>query len=156
MEEIKKFIGAFLKTEAEASDASVKPNLVDYNEKLNFMNSFFVEELYNKFGLVPQNKLKNDEFYERWKDKSPARVRHIYKISYYKDSKYGNIYVVYISERNPDNEIFLYGGALFVANIYNELKIIKSYTFGDDRAIKDKFEANQGLRDISFKTLKRR
>ncbi|MCX8525613.1 hypothetical protein OF897_16995 [Chryseobacterium formosus] len=154
MEEIKKIISEFLKAEAEASDASVKPNLEDYNKKLNFMNSFCVEELHNKFGLVSQNKLKNDEFYERWKDKNSARTRHIYKISQYKDDKYGDVYVAYVSERNPDDEIFLYGECLFVTSIDSELKIIKNYTFGEDRG-KDKFVANQGLKDISFKTLKK-
>ncbi|MGL6126832.1 hypothetical protein [Chryseobacterium artocarpi] len=154
MKEIKKFISAFLMAEAEASDASIKPNLVDYNKKLNFMNSFCVEELYNKFGMIPQDELESEEFYETWKDAESSSPRHIYKISNYKDDRYRDVYVVYISERNPDDEIFLYGECLFVTNIDNELKIIKNYTFGDDRG-KDKFVANQGLKDISFKTLKK-
>lgn len=155
MKEVKNFISAFLKAEVEASDASIKPNLEDYNKKLNFMNSFCVEELYDKFGMVPLNELEDDEFYETWKDANSSNVRHIYKISHYNDDKYGDVYLVYISERNPDDEIFLYGKCLFVANINNELKIIKNYTFGDIRAIKDKFEVNQGLEDISFKILKK-
>ncbi|RZJ48431.1 MAG: hypothetical protein EOO44_21105 [Flavobacterium sp.] len=155
MEEVKNFINAFLKTEIEASDASIKPNLEDYNKKLNFMNSFCVEELHNKFGMIPHKELKSEEFYERWKDADPSNARHIYKISHYKDDKYGDVYVVYISEINPDNEIFLYGECLFVANISNELKVLKNYTFGDELLIKSKFEASQGLEDISFKTLKK-
>lgn len=154
MEEVKNFISAFLKTETEASDASIKPNLEDYNNKLNFMNSFCVEELYNKFGMIPQNELESDEFYETWKDAELSKIRHIYKVSYYKDDRYGDVYVVYISEKNPDDEIFLYGECLFITDIDNEMKIIKNYTFGDDRG-KDKFMANQGLKDISFNTLKK-
>ncbi len=155
VENVKKIISEFLKAEAEASDASIKPNLDDFNEKLNFMNSFCVEELHNKFGMIPQNELESDEFYETWKDSESSSTRHVYKISHYKDDKYGAVYVAYISERNPDDEIFLYGECLFVTNIDNELKIIKNYTFGDDGAMKDNFVANQGLKDISFKILKK-
>lgn len=68
MEKIKSFISTFLKSEVEASDASITPNLDDYNQKLNFMNSFCVKELSNEFGMIPQNKLESDEFYERWKN----------------------------------------------------------------------------------------
>ena len=155
MEELRNFITAFLKAEVEASNASIKPNLEDYNQKLNFMNSFCVEELHNKFGMIPHNELKSEEFYERWKDADSSNIRHIYKICNYKDDKYGEVYVAYISESNPDIEIFLYGECLFVARIDNELKIIKSYTFGDELLVKYKFEASEGLRDISFKTLKK-
>jgi hypothetical protein len=155
MEEVKSFINAFLKAEAEASDASITPNLEDYNKKLSFMNSFCVEELHNKFGMIPSEELEDEEFYESWEDADSSNTRHLYKISHYKDDKYDDVYVVYISERNPNDEIFLYGKCLFVAKIDNQIKIIKSYSFGDEMLVKDKFEGGQGLEDISFKTLKK-
>lgn len=39
METIKNFITQFLQAEATASEAFVKPNLEDYNKKLEIMNA---------------------------------------------------------------------------------------------------------------------
>jgi len=155
MEEVRNFITAFLKAEVEASNASIKPTLEDYNKKLNFMNSFCVEELHNKFGMIPNNELKSEEFYERWKDADASNIRHIYKISHYEDDKYDDVYVVYLSTGNPIEEIFTYGACLFITKINNDLKVVKKYIFGDEMLLKDKFEGGQGLEDISFKILKK-
>lgn len=155
MEEIKTFINEFLKAEATASDAFVKPDLADYNNKLAHMNSFCVKELQNKFGMMPLLQLRSDDFYKEWKDYGSRNPRHIYKISHYKNETYGDVYVVYISQKNPDNVIFVYETCLFVTMINNELKIVKYYTFGDGMRIKDKFETAQGIEDISFKILKK-
>lgn len=153
-EEVKNFISTFLKSEVEASDASIAPNLDDYNQKLNFMNSFCVEELSNKFGMIPQNKLESDEFYERWKNADSANMRNIYKISCYQNEKYGEVYIAYLSLRNP-KRILTYGNCLFVTRIDGNLKIVKSYLFSGDVGKKEKFEFPKGLEDISFKTLKK-
>lgn len=155
MEKIKKLIGEFLKSEAETIYLMRQPNIEAYNNSLQKMNDFCVESLYNKFGMIPLRELDDQEYYDKWSKKKYPSKRHIYKISHYKDAKYGDVYVVYISERNPDDEIFLYGECLFVANINNEFKIIKNYTFGDDMSVKDKFQANQGLKDVSFETLEK-
>jgi hypothetical protein len=155
MEEIRNFITAFLKAEVEASNASIQPNLEDYNQKLDFMNSFCVEELYNKFGMIPHNELKSEEFYERWKDADSANTRHIYKISHYTDDAHGDVYLVYLSLRNPIEEIFRYGDCLFVTKINEELRIIKTYLFSSEVGKTRKFEFPKGLEDISFKTLRK-
>ncbi|KMQ70284.1 hypothetical protein [Chryseobacterium koreense] len=155
METIKTFIQNFLQAEATASDALVKPNLEDYNQKLEIMNSFCVPELHNKFGMMPRRQLWSDELYENWKDAPSANPRLIYKISQYQDANYGAVYVVYVSGSNPNEMFYLYGECVFVATINEELKIVKNYTFGDDMLIKKKFETPQGLADISFETLKK-
>jgi hypothetical protein len=155
MEYIKNFINEFLKAEASASDAMIKPNLDDYNAKLAIMKKFVVKELENTFGMLPRTELWDNDLYEEWKNASPRNPRNIFKISHYIDKIYKDVYVAYISERNPDDEIFLYGMCLFVAYINNDLKIVKKYSFGDSLRIKDKFEAGIGLDDISFETLKK-
>lgn len=154
MEEIKTFIEEFLRAEATAGDASVKPNLEDYNTKLAIMNSFCVEDLHNKFGMIPLTELEDDDFYEEWKDANPANPKNIFKISHYQDESYGDVYVVYVSPSNPNGRIFRYGECVFVTKIGGESKIIKNYTFGDSMRIKKKFETGLGVEDISFKTLK--
>ena len=150
---VKQFIQNFLQAEATASDALVKPNLEDYNQKLEMMNNFCVPELHNKFGMVHRTELWDDELYEEWKDAPPQNPRNIYKISQYQDDNFGEVYVVYLSGKNPIAGIYRYGQCVFVSNINDELKIIKSYTFGDRMKIKKKFEAPAGRTDISFETL---
>ncbi|WP_336691064.1 MULTISPECIES: hypothetical protein [unclassified Chryseobacterium] len=155
MKEIRNFIDTFLKTEIEASDASIKPDLEDYNKKLDFMNSFCVEELHNKFGMIPHNELKSEEFYERWKEVDSANKRNVYKLSHYKNDKYEDIYVVYLSLSNPINGIFRYGDCLFITRIDGNLKIVKQYLFSNDVGKKRKFKYPVGLEDISFDILKK-
>lgn len=156
MQTIKTFIQNFLQAEATTSDALVKPNLEDYNQKLETMNSFCVPELHNKFGMVHRTELWDEDFYEDWKDAPPQNPRNIYKISKYQDENLGAIYVVYVSGKNPIAGVFRYGQCVFVSNIKDELKIVKSYSFGyDDRKIKKRFEAGTGLPDISFETLQK-
>ena len=155
MEAIKTFVENFLQAEATAGDALVKPNLDDYNQKLEIMNRFCVPELHNKFGMMPRTELWSDELYEAWKDNLPSEKRDIYKISHYQDEKYGDVYIAYVSGSNPNGLFFLYGECVFVTTINGELKVVKNYTFGDDMLIKKKFETPQGLQDISFETLKK-
>lgn len=155
METIKTFVEHFLQAEATAGNALVKPNLEDYNQKLEIMNNFCVPELHNKFGMVHRTELWDEDFYEDWKDSPPQNPRNIYKISQYQDGNLGEVYVVYLSGKNPIAGIYRYGQCVFVSNINDELKIIKSYTFGDRMKIKKKFEAGMGLTAISFDTLQK-
>jgi len=153
MENIKTFIEEFLEAEAETTHSMRQPNLDQYNNALQKMNHYCVESLYNTFGLVPLQVLDDQEYYEKWSTKKYPNPRHLYKISRYEDKIYGSVYVAYVSEKNPDDEIFLYGVCIFVTEIKGGLKIIKKYSFGDSMRIKDKFEAGVGLNDISFETL---
>jgi hypothetical protein len=153
MEEIKIFVNSFTKQEAKTTSLRRHPNLEVYNNALQEMNNYCVESLHNTFGMVPLKRIYDQEYYDKWSKKKDASPRHLYKISHYKNDIYDDVYVAYVSERNPSDEIFLYGECLFVARINNELKIIKNYTFGDELLVKDKFEANQGLENISFETL---
>lgn len=155
MKEVKEFITRFLQAEAETTFLMRQPNLKNYNNALQKMNAYCVEPLQNKFGLVTLNELDEPEYYEKWSTKKHPNPRHIYKISQCHDEIYNDVYVVYVSEKNPDDEIFQYGMCLFITIINDELKIIRNYSFGDAMRVKDKFEAGQGFSDISFKTLKK-
>ncbi|MDI1257322.1 MAG: hypothetical protein PSV16_14605 [Flavobacterium sp.] len=155
MENIKTFLENFTKQEAETIYLFRQPNIEEFNKALQKMNEYSVDDLHNKFGMIPSTQLEEPEFYEQWSTKKYPNPRHIYKISQYKDDIYGDVYVAYLSVRNPIAEIFTYGGCLFISRIDNELKIIKFYTFGDPMLIKKKFETSVGgFGDISFKTLK--
>lgn len=155
METIKNFITQFLQTEAETTFLMRQPNLKNYNAALQKMNAYCVESLQDKFGMIPLHELDEPEYYEKWSKKKHPNPRHIYKISQYQNETYNNVYVAYVSEKNPDEEIFQYGMSLFITSIHDELKIIRKYSFGDDMRVKDRFEAGQGLSNISFKTLKK-
>jgi hypothetical protein len=155
MDEVKNFLSEFLEAEAATAYALVKPNLENYNNKLSLMNSFCVEVLQNMFGMIPRTELWDDDFYEEWEDVDSINPRNIFKISHYQDDIYKNIYVVYLSQSNPDNIIFLYGECIFIAKINNELKVIKRYAFGDEMLKKNKFENGLGVDDVSFKVLKK-
>ncbi len=155
MEAIKTFVENFLQAEATAGDALVKPNLEDYNQKLEIMNRFCVPELHNKLGMMPLSELWDDDFYEEWIDAPPVCPRYLYKISHYHDEKYGDVYVAYVSARNPNGIFFIYGTSFFVTKINDELKVVKDYTFGDDMLIKKKFQIGIGLADVSFETLQK-
>jgi hypothetical protein len=154
MEEVKNFLNEFLKAEAAASYALVKPNLGDFNNKLAIMNRFCVEELQNKLGMIPRTELWDDDLYEEWKDAAPIEPRNLFKISHYKNEIYGDVYVAYLSPKNPNGRIFRYGECLFITKIEDELRGIKIYGFGDKMRIKKKFETTSGIEDISFETLK--
>ncbi len=154
MEKIKEFIINFTKQEAETIYLSRQPDLQAYNKALEIMNDYCVEPLHDSFGMIHLTHLYEKEYYDRWSKKQYPNTRYLYKISHYKDDKYGDIYVVYLSTGNPIEEIFTYGACLFITKINNNLKIVKKYIFGDEMLIKDKFEGGQGLEDISFKTVK--
>ncbi|WP_234109217.1 hypothetical protein [Chryseobacterium sp. R2A-55] len=155
MKTIKTFIENFLQAEAETTFLMRQPNLENYNNALEKMNAYCVESLQNKFGLIPLTELDEPEYYEKWSAKKHPNPRHIYKISQYQNETYNDVYVVYVSEKNPDDEIFQYGWSLFVTSLKDELKIIRNYSLGDAMRVKDKFEVGQGVTDISFKTLKK-
>lgn len=154
MEEVNNFLNEFLKAEATASDALVKPDLEDFNTKLAIMNRFCVEELQNKLGMIPRTELWEDDLYEEWKDAAPVQPRNVFKISQYKDQNYGDVYVAYVSPKNPNGRIFRYSECQFITKMDGELKIIKTYGFGDPMRIKKKFGTTLGVEDISFETLK--
>lgn len=155
MEEIKNFITEFANAEAAAGTASVKPDLTDFNKKLDFMNTFAHVELQNNFGLIPQTELDDADFYERWKNASPQKPRRIFKISHYKNDIYSEVYAVYTSSINPRDIIFSYGECLIVARINGVLQIIKRYAFGDPMNKKSKFKDGLGVEDLSNKKLKK-
>lgn len=134
--EIKDFLNQFFQAELDAHNASRFPNLDAYNSKLDFMNSFCVEELYNTFGMIHETELEPLENYTEYQKYTSKIPRHIFKISHYQNDRYGDIFVAYVSSQNPDNdwlELFI---SLFVGKINGEWKIIKKYVFAPDDYIK--------------------
>ncbi|MCD0478075.1 hypothetical protein LPB90_06380 [Chryseobacterium sp. LC2016-29] len=155
MEEIKEFVINFTKQEAETIYLRRQPDLENYNKALQVMDDYSDESLHDTFGMIKLIQLYDQEYYEKWGGEKYPNTRHIYKISHYKDDKYGDVYLVYLSTGNPRDGIFTYGACLFLAKVDNRLKFIRKYIFGDEMLVKDKFEGGQGLEDISFNTLKK-
>jgi hypothetical protein len=154
MEEIKEFVIGFTKQEAETIYSIRQPDLEAYNSSLQKMNNYCIDSLHNTFNMVPLMELDDQEYYDEWSKKEYPSARDIYKISHYENEKYGEVYIAYLSLRNP-NRILTYGDCLFVTKIDGNLKIIKSYLFSSDIGKKKKFELPEGLDDLSFKTLKK-
>lgn len=154
MEDIKNFVKSFSLQEAETIYLRRQPNMEQYNNALKKMNDYCVESLHNKFGMLPLQKLDDKKYYNQWSKKKYPNPRYLYKISHYKNVSYGDVYVVYVSERAPMDNMFGYGDCLFVTKINDELKIVKDYAFGDEMMSKKKFDISLGFEDISFATLK--
>lgn len=74
------------------------------------------------------------------------RPRHLYKISHYENSRYGDLWACYVSIANPYNNITSIDDCFIVAEIDGELKIIAKFSpdidqpkwkfYGGDRELK--------------------
>lgn len=153
MEATKEFIENFIKQEAQTIYLRRQPNLEAYNEALQKMNDYCVQSLHNKFGMLPLSKLDNKKYYTQWSNKKSPNARHLYKISHFKNDKYSDVYVAYLSERAPMDNMFGYGDCLFITKVNDDFKIIKTYAFGSEMMSKKKFDISLGSEDISFELL---
>ena len=155
MEKIKKFINDFFTIEAEAKTARLKPNLEDYNSKLDKMNLYCASNLYNSFGLIHKSTLDSEDFYEDYSDAPPAKPRNLFKISEYKNDKLGLIYAVYCSLPNPIPNQYIYYNCFIVAYYDEQLKLIKDYRYTSDLDVSDEktWIEGDGLEDLKINNL---
>jgi hypothetical protein len=90
--EIKTFVEAFLQAEADAKNAQSFPDLEQMNAALRKMNNFCVNELHNRFGILPQTELEPLEHYSQERTSVP---KHLAKISQYHHNTYGEVFLAY-------------------------------------------------------------
>ncbi|MCT4615113.1 MAG: hypothetical protein N4A49_09605 [Marinifilaceae bacterium] len=153
MQEIENFINSFFEAEAESFFKRRTPDIEAFNQQLEKMNSFCIEDLHNSFGMVPLYKPKDEDYYKRWEGKKYPRTRNLNKISLYTNPLYGEIFLIYCSESNPFKDYSEYWDCLFVTKIEGKFKIIKRYYFTDDidttSPEKIWFE-HHGIRELKF------
>ncbi|BDD07455.1 hypothetical protein [Aureibacter tunicatorum] len=152
MNNIVKFLNNFFLAEISTKQAKLKPDLNEYNMKLNHMNSQCIDELNNSFGLIPINKLKDSEYYKKWENGFDYKPRIIFKISHYKNEKYKDLYLAYISISNPDKVFNLkYFDCFFIAKIENQYKIVRKYFVHKNRENNEvSWNPHNGDKDIDF------
>ena len=97
IKEVKEFIEAFLEAELKAKTASFKPDIVKSEEAIKELYDYCTKDCFNRLGIIIPVHIWDSEFYEKKKDVQFTVPRHLYKISKYKNIKYGEIYLVYVS-----------------------------------------------------------
>ncbi|MCU0437567.1 MAG: hypothetical protein MUC49_06590 [Raineya sp.] len=130
--EIRGFLNQFFQAELDAHNARRYPDLEAYNKKLDFMNSFCVEELHNTFGMIKATRLRKPEEYVEAQKYTSTNPRHIFKISHYQNERYGDVFVAYVSPPYPSSNRFKLFTALFIGKIDGDWKIMKKYIFAPD------------------------
>ena len=140
MSEVTAFIQDFFHSEEKAIFLRRFPNLEEYYRKLDQMNSFALSTLEGKFGLRKISEgYYDEEEYQEMAEMPPPIPRHLFKISHYKQAKYGDLWACYVSNSNPGR--FSYFNTLFVAKVEGELKIVGKGSWGGesdyDRGVKN-------------------
>ncbi|WP_196887669.1 hypothetical protein [Aureivirga sp. CE67] len=156
MDKINTFLKRFFKSEIDAKISSWFNNIENYNIKLKKMNSFLIEDLKESFGMVYLSEPKDDEFYNDVKYSSlPTNPRHLFKISHYKNKKYGDLYLTYVSIDNPNSSYSQnYFMCLCITFIDDKLKIIKRFIFSEDEVTEEKYwRESEGVNDLFFGNL---
>ena len=128
MEEVKQFIEAFLKLENEVWTVRRTKDLDLTNSKFEELQSFAVGEMIHGLGLGKQNKLLPEMMYKVMASNPSPKQRILYKISAYKNKKYGDLWVAYLSMHNPlaKSTNDTYHTAYIISSIEGELKIVAS------------------------------
>ncbi|MCT4615114.1 MAG: hypothetical protein N4A49_09610 [Marinifilaceae bacterium] len=151
MEEAINFIKSFFEVEAEVRFKNFSAEKDYFNKQLEKMNSFCARELHSKFGMVA---LKPED--EIMQDTSYPNLRQLFKISLYTNPIYGDMFLAYCSDHNPDNDYLEYWDCFLVTKIEGNLRIIKRFYFDDDldTTSTEKFwKESHGVKDINFSNL---
>jgi len=120
---ITEFLDFLFKKEQEAIHASNKKELFEeYNTLAKEIKSYMNDSSVG-LGLPILSNPKPDFFYD---ENTPyPNIRHLYKISKYKNNKYGTIWACYISNPNPKNSSVRMLTKCFIITKQNEgFKII--------------------------------
>lgn len=151
MENIKKFLNDFFEAEANALNATIRPDLDFARKEADIMYGYCIKELYNQMDVVPPLAPYTTAEYEDFKNFPPANKRQLFKISHYNNPKYTDLFIVYVSKIAPKSNRLKIGSALFVATINDELKIVRSFFFGGDSEV-PVWNPSSGDREVSFDT----
>ena len=104
IEEIKKFMENFFNLELDARNVRNYEAGEIVTQKLQLMYDECDESLSSKIGVAinPNNEYTQREEFKHLRSEFP---RHIFKISEYKNSKYGELYAVYTSIYLSDEDV---------------------------------------------------
>ncbi len=120
MQIVKEFINQFLNKEAECWTKRQLTNLDAFNQSIKTLYDMAIDELDQGLGIYYKKELVFDE--------NPIiyKPRHLYKLSSYKNKIYGDIWVAYVSIKNPIGEPYkgLFSDGFIICEIENKLKII--------------------------------
>ncbi|WP_108808033.1 MULTISPECIES: hypothetical protein [Aquimarina] len=131
MEEVINFLNDFFQSEVNAIKASDQADLDNFNDKLEIMNQFLVDDLKNNLGMIPLKELKDPNYYERVKNYPPPDPRFLFRIDTYKsnDKDYYR-YHCFVSDSNPD-DWRSYLNSFVVDKEGGEFKIFSMFFFSD-------------------------
>lgn len=150
--DIHNFSAKFFQAELDARNAYIKPDVELALKKLDTFHSFSVEELHDKFGIT-KNGIPDEDLYEDMEGVSYKQPRHLFKLSQYKNKKYGDLYLAFVSTFNPKPNVFMMFQCFFVANIDGKLKIINAPIFSEGEGETPYWTKGQGRLDATFDTV---
>ena len=155
MEEIKKFIISYFKAEATARFNSFKPNIKVFNDSLKELHTNVVSEMYGRLGMIELKKPESENFYKDYEWVDSYNPRHLFKISHYKHTVYGEVWVCYTSETNPNPRSPVLSIALFVIKEEGEFKVARNYIYSNQGGMSEEYgwEGFSGIQDLTFESL---
>ncbi len=129
MEEIKEFLAQFVQTEKALEEAFRREDFEAHSKLVAALDAMSFDA--SQLVLASKKKLPlsmiDEMVLEEVKD-LPVFERRIYKITNYKNSKYTEIWLVYVSLANPEVEIVkLLSNCYCVAKINEEFKFMSMY-----------------------------
>lgn len=128
MEEIKEFIKKILAKEAECWTELNLNNLNAFNERVRELYEMTTERIGKSFGISTMTDFGIFKRTAKEISENPLsyKPRHLYKLSFYKNEIYGDIWVAYVSVKNPSiepkSDVFFQG--FILAYVNNGLKAI--------------------------------
>lgn len=147
--EILLFLENWFNAEIKARNAALQDNRKMALQTLEVMNSYSIKELHNMFHVTP-NPIP-EHIRKRFETRKFEKKRYIYKLCHYKNKKYNDLFIAWVSGFNPKDHYKVIGAALFIAKVEGKWKIIRLYGFDDDESDAPWYQ-NTGDRDVGFKT----
>jgi hypothetical protein len=131
--DVKIFLDKVFQTELEAFIETKNPDLIFRNKIVEKLNAHCHDIMQNTMGVITTKYVKwTIEDYEKSKT-FEKRPRKLFKISHYKNEKYGDVFVAYSSTHNPLIDTFRLSNCFFITKLENEFKIIgKSFVARED------------------------
>lgn len=147
IKQVKELLEFLFEKEKQAINAKhYKEKFDEYNNLAAEIRSY-MNDVTVGFGLPVHRRLKDDDYYEDFKDAPYPMSRHLYKISEYNHTLYDKLWACYVSAANPgQNKVKLIFDCFIVGRVHQDLKIIADFIqdpdtnqwifAGGDRSIK--------------------
>ena len=127
-ERIIEFFNKFSEAEVKILDSYTKPNLVDYNNSVDNIAEYVIDELKFAFG-ARLNELRDDFFYESVKEFPLSKKRTLFRVDEFETASKKTVYKCFISNANPIRASLF--GFFIVSHIDGQLKITSKYNCTD-------------------------